>query len=80
MIKINRFTENEEVSSTCSYFDICQSSFNKNGNIVLRNYSSADKAKNKSDEIIILSKNETEAVFELVRTMTQVCSIKDLPF
>lgn len=80
MIKINRLTENEDVTSTCSYFDICQASFNTNGNIVLRNYSSADKAKNKSDEIIIMSKKETEAIFDLVRTMAQVCGIKDLPF
>lgn len=81
MIKINRFTDNENVTKTCDCFNTCQASFNNDGNIVLRNYNSACKEeKNRSDEIIILSRQETEAIFGLVRTMAQVCGIKDLPF
>lgn len=81
MIKINRFTDNEDVATTCRNFDTCQASFNNNGNIVLRNYDSTCKEhRSKNDEIVILSRQETEAVFDLVRTMAQICGIKDLPF
>lgn len=81
MININRFTNNENVAKTCDCFDACQASFNNNGNIVLRNYNRACKEeKIRSDEVIILSRKETEAIFDLVRRMAQICGIKDLPF
>lgn len=44
----------------------CQASINSNGCITLRNYNISDK---NSDEIIILSAEETEAIFELMRVL-----------
>lgn len=45
---------------------LCVASFNSHGNIVLRNYEPCIKDK---DEIIILSDNETQAIFDLFRRL-----------
>lgn len=62
MIKINRIMTTENVTSTSEFFADCQASFNSDGNITLRNYNRQDKDK---DEIIILSRDETNALFAL---------------
>ena len=59
------------------YLPYCQASFNSNGNITLRNYDRANKNK---DEIIILSKSETTALFELFSKMGQSFRNYTLPF
>ena len=46
----------------------CQASFNSFGQITLRNYNSCEKDK---DEIIILSDEETKAIFDLFRRFKQ---------
>lgn len=58
------------------YLPFCQASFNSDGNITLRNHS-ANKAK---DEIIILSKTETKAVFALFSEIGQINKNFNLPF
>lgn len=60
-----------------TYLPHCQASFNSNGNITLRNY---DRASKNNDEIIILSKSETTALFELFSRMGQKYKAYDLPF
>lgn len=59
------------------YLPFCQASFNSDGNITLRNYNCANKAK---DEIIILSKTETKAVFALFSEIGQINKNFNLPF
>jgi hypothetical protein len=51
------------------YLPYCQASLNSDGVITLRNYDRANKNK---DEIIILSKSETDALFALFRKIEQV--------
>lgn len=59
------------------YLPHCQASFNSDGNITLRNYDRSNKDK---DEIIILSKSETEALFALFSKIGQKNKCYDLPF
>ena len=59
------------------YFPHCQASFNSDGNITLRNY---DRSNKNSDEIIILSNSETEALFRLFSEMGQKNRNHTLPF
>lgn len=77
MIKLNRNMTTDKVTATSNYFDSCQASFNSDGNIVLRNYNQSDK---RSDEILILSRHETEAIFTLFSRIGQKCKSYDLPF
>lgn len=69
MISKENITEKE--SSSC-----CQASFNSDGNITLRNYSGHNK---NSDEIIILSINETQAIIKLFSEMRNIFP-NSLPF
>ena len=55
----------------------CQASFNSNGNITLRNYTIGNK---NSDEIIILSTEETQAIIELFGRMKAMIHLNGLPF
>lgn len=66
-------TTTTDKSETLLY---CQASFNSDGVITLRNYNINDK---NSDEIIVLSAEETQAIIEL---FTQIGNIKNrlLPF
>ena len=59
------------------YLPHCQASFNSDGFITLRNYDRSNKSK---DEIILLSKPETEALFELFSKLGQKNKNYDLPF
>lgn len=52
----------ESVSDKSNYSLKCQASFNSDGNITLRNYSIQNK---NSDEILILSAEETQAIIKL---------------
>lgn len=51
-----------------------QASLNSDGRIVLRNYTSAQ-----DDEIICLSKNETDAIFDLMQQINCLTN-RHLPF
>ena len=55
----------------------CQASFNSDGLITLRNYDIQDK---ESDEIIILSHEETNAIFKLFSRIGTMNKNYDLPF
>ena len=56
----------------------CQASLNSNGVITLRNYT---VGREDSDEIIVLSHEETEAIFELFRKLKKAFKCVDgLPF
>lgn len=61
-------------SNTMMY---CQASFNSDGNITLRNYDINNK---NSDEIIILSAEETQAIIELFGKMKAMIHLNGLPF
>ena len=67
MILIDR--EMKAVSKTTdksSFSSLCQASINSDGRITLRNY---DPYAKDNDEIIILSDNETKAIFDLMRVI-----------
>ena len=55
----------------------CQASFNSDGNITLRNYNIENK---NSDEIIILSAEETHAIVELFRKIKREINDEWIPF
>ena len=59
------------------YLPHCQASFNSDGLITLRNYDRSNKSK---DEIILLSKSETKALFALFSELGQKNKNYDLPF
>ena len=52
----------ESISDKSNTFLECQASFNSDGNITLRNYNIQNK---NSDEILILSAEETQAIIKL---------------
>ncbi len=63
--------------NTNEYLPHCQASFNSDGNITLRNY---DRGNKDNDEIIILSENETQALFWLFHEISNKLKSCDLPF
>lgn len=61
---IKREMQSEEpIEDKTNYYSCCQASINSDGNITLRNY---DRKSKNSDEIIILSQEETAAIFRLL--------------
>lgn len=65
-----------KTTNKSSYSSHCQASINSNGYITLRNYNPDGKD---SDEIIILSREETEAIVELFRAIKQL-GVPNIPF
>lgn len=61
-------------SNTLCY---CQASFNSDGYITLRNYDIQNKD---SDEIIILSAEETQAIIKLLNRLFQIKQDINVPF
>lgn len=55
----------------------CQASFNSDGYITLRNFTHPNK---ESDEIIILSAEETQAIIQLFSKLGRVFQNNTLPF
>lgn len=77
MILIDRKMEVVESISRKSNFCLdCQASFNSDGVLTLRNYNREDKT---ADEIIILSREETEAIVNLFKAMKGLGNL-DVPF
>lgn len=66
----------ESCTDKSNYSLECQASFNSDGVLTLRNYNIEDK---NSDEIIIFSREETNAVVELFRAIKQL-GVPDIPF
>lgn len=66
----------ESCTDKSNYSLECQASFNSDGVLMLRNYNIEDK---NSDEIIIFSREETNAVVELFRAIKQL-GVPDIPF
>ena len=64
------------ISDKSNYSLYCQASFNSDGVITLRNYNIENK---NSDEIIILSIEETHAILELLNKIAAIKS-NNLPF
>lgn len=77
MILIDRKMEVVESISRKSNFCLnCQASFNSDGVLTLRNYNREDKS---GDEIIVLSREETEAIVNLFKEMRKLGS-QNIPF
>lgn len=70
-------TVKETITDKSNYSLYCQASFNSDGNITLRNYDIHNK---NSDEIIILSAEETQAIIELFGKMKAMVNLNGLPF
>ena len=66
----------QSITNKSNYSMFCQASFNSDGVLTLRNYDVQNK---NSDEIIILSREETEAIVKLFRTMKNLY-LEDMPF
>lgn len=66
----------ESCTDKSNYSLMCQASFNSDGVLTLRNYNIEDK---NSDEIIIFSREETNAIVELFRAIKQL-GVPDIPF
>ena len=82
MIIIKRQLQTNNVIETAEhnqreYLPNCQASFNSDGAITLRNY---DRSNKNTDEIIVLSTTETEALFRLFSNIGQKNKCYDLPF
>jgi hypothetical protein len=75
---INREMESEVITTEKSQTSLfCQASFNSDGFITLRNYNIEDR---NSDEIIILSAEETQAIINLFSNIGKMIRNNDLPF
>lgn len=72
-----------EINSTESYKSKqcynyeCQASINSNGMITLRIYDTENREK---DEIVVLSKKETDAIFDLMYKIHEKTNKNNLPF
>lgn len=62
-------TIKENITDKSNYSLYCQASFNSDGYITLRNYNITDK---NSDEIILLSAEETNAIINLFKTLKSI--------
>lgn len=69
-------TIKESISDKSNTSLECQASLNSDGRITLRNYNIQNK---NSDEIIILSAEETQAIIKLFSTIEKLCS-RQVPF
>lgn len=74
MIVIEREAQARAITTDKNLLN-CQASINSDGNITLRNYDARNK---NSDEIIILSDKETQAIFKLMKVIGR--NSNDLPF
>lgn len=70
---IKRKMQAEKTTDGSNDFTSTQASFNSDGNITLRHYGGPEYTKD-DDEIIVLSKSETQAIFELMRKIKNSCS------
>jgi hypothetical protein len=70
-------TVKETITDKSNHSLYCQASFNSDGNITLRNYDIKNK---NSDEIIVLSAEETRAVIQLFSRIGTMIKHTDLPF
>lgn len=78
MKTIDREMKTKEIATNKSNsLCYCQASFNSSGNITLRNYDIHNK---NSDEIIILSQKETEAIVKLFHEIGGIMKSGVLPF
>lgn len=68
---LNSFTSEHDT------FGVCQASFNSDGCITLRSFTSPDKT---SGEIIVLSTEETHAIVRLFSKIDTVITGNRLPF
>lgn len=66
----------EAITAKSNHSLECQASFNSDGVLTLRNYNRSDK---NSDEIIVLSREETEAIVKLFREFNRL-NVPDIPF
>lgn len=66
----------ESITEKSNTFCYCQASLNSDGNITLRNYNIRNK---NSDEIIILSAEETQAIIKLFSEIGKIGKYS-LPF
>ena len=73
VIKRKMTVETEQINGDPS----CQASFNSDGALTLRHRSSSSP---NDDTVIVLSRSETEAIFELFRQLKSKISMADLPF
>lgn len=75
---INREMKADVITTDKSQYSMCcQASFNSDGVITLRNYNLNDKD---SDEIIVLSTEESGAIFKLFSQIGQKYKNYNLPF
>ena len=75
---INREMKSDVLTTDKSQYSMyCQASFNSDGVITLRNYNINDKD---SDEIIVLSAEETQAIVQLFSKICKITKTHDLPF
>ena len=70
-------TVKETITDKSNNLPYCQASFNSDGNITLRNYNTNNK---NSDEIIVLSSEETQAIIELFGKLKSMVHLNGLPF
>ena len=77
MITIKRKMQVEEVNKSGEFYS-CQASLNSEGVITLRSY---DERNKDEDEITILSREETQAIFALMRSLkNKGVQNPDIPF
>lgn len=74
---IDREMTVKEIITNKSNHQHCQASFNSDGNITLRNYNYGNK---NSDEIIVLSTEETQAIVRLFSRLSVMIKNNTLPF
>lgn len=70
-------TESYKSQQCYDYNCECQASINSNGMITLRIYDTENREK---DEIVVLSKKETDAIFDLMYKIHEKTNKNDLPF
>lgn len=70
-------TVKESITDKSNHSLCCQASFNSDGYITLRNYNINNK---NSDEIIVLSAEETQAIIQLFSRLGTMIKSNTLPF
>lgn len=70
-------TVKEIITDKSNHSLYCQASFNSDGHITLRNYNINNK---NSDEIIVMSAEETQAIIHLFSRLSVITKNNTLPF
>lgn len=80
IVRSRKIDGNSVITNPMNRFPYSQASINSDGCLTIRNYDKTSKENEHTDEIIVLTKTETDAVFQLFDFLNKTQNRYKLPF